>query len=157
MAHPAQTAPWPPLTLQPPPHPALSTVKRMRREHARGRGRRGRGAFNWIIPSAVITPIVPKRPAIMEPCKRNFLRGRGGAYTVLAGIIPAPVRQLPMPMSLGEFVQLHLQYKSDKSLSKFRGNFTEYLFQCLTVFLDSRPSPSRDFIAWHQRLFILLF
>lgn len=35
------------------------------------------GAFNWIIPSAVITPIALKRPAIMEPCKRNFQRGVG--------------------------------------------------------------------------------
>lgn len=43
MAHPAQTALWPPLTLQPPPHPALSTVKRMRRENARGR----RGGGGW--------------------------------------------------------------------------------------------------------------
>lgn len=40
------------------------------------------GAFNWIIPSAVITPIALKRPAIMEPCKRNFQRG--GGLTILS-------------------------------------------------------------------------
>lgn len=61
-------------TLQPPPPPGIEySEKNLKREReCQGVGVLV-GTFNWIIPSAVITPIALRPPAIMEPCKRNLL------------------------------------------------------------------------------------
>lgn len=150
MAHPAQTALWLALTLQPAPHHAQSTVKRMRREKPPGGGGWGvEGVFNWIIPSAVITLLLsmPSSPQpLWSHVKETFIEiEKGGAdKTHLAWFIPALICHPPMFMSTGEFMKWHLLYK-------FYGNFHQIIFMLNLFFQISNSN-----FFWHHRLFILL-
>lgn len=67
----------------------------------------------------LLLPLPSSVQPLWSHVKETFRSGGLGwwaGYTVLAGFIPAPVCQPPMAMSPGQFVQLHLQYKFNKSL-----------------------------------------